>query len=93
MVARYGDFVRYRPAVDQNTAILWYGPGIVALIGLLGLARHLLRKKRVDQPVTAEELAQLRSRLAASEGESGATAMSKTAHISDRAARDNEESS
>ena len=93
MVARYGDFVRYRPAVDQNTVVLWYGPGIVAVIGLLGLVRHLVRKKRVDQPVTAEELAQLRSRLAVPEGESGAASMSKTAHTSDRAARDNEESS
>ena len=31
MVARYGDFVLYKPPVQSNTALLWFGP-----FGLLG---------------------------------------------------------
>jgi len=34
MVARYGDFVRYRPKRDSTTAFLWYGP-VALLLGWL----------------------------------------------------------
>ena len=27
MVARYGDFVRYKPPVNERTWLLWFGPG------------------------------------------------------------------
>jgi len=46
MVARYGDFVRYRPAVDENTVILWYGPGIVAVIGFSVTAAPMTPEER-----------------------------------------------
>jgi cytochrome c-type biogenesis protein CcmH len=26
MVDRYGDFVRYKPALNAKTALLWFGP-------------------------------------------------------------------
>lgn len=35
MVARYGDFVLYRPPVDRATALLWFGPIVMLAIGLL----------------------------------------------------------
>ncbi len=35
MVARYGEFVLYRPPVDKATALLWFGPVIMLAIGLL----------------------------------------------------------
>jgi cytochrome c-type biogenesis protein CcmH len=35
MVARYGDFVLYRPPIQGNTLALWAGP--FALLGLGGL--------------------------------------------------------
>lgn len=41
MVARYGEFVRYRPSFDQKTALLWYAPGILIVAGLFGLFFHL----------------------------------------------------
>lgn len=35
MVARYGDFVLYRPPVQSNTALLWIGPFIIFAVGML----------------------------------------------------------
>lgn len=35
MVTRYGEFVRYRPKNDSSTAVLWYGPVALLVIGLL----------------------------------------------------------
>ncbi|MBV8465878.1 MAG: cytochrome c-type biogenesis protein CcmH, partial [Burkholderiales bacterium] len=32
LVARYGDFVRYRPPVQANTLLLWFGP-LAMLVG------------------------------------------------------------
>jgi len=49
MVARYGEFVRYRPAVDSKTAVLWYAPVVLTLLGFIGLGGHLLRKSRRAQ--------------------------------------------
>ena len=50
MVARYGEFVRYRPGVDQNTALLWGAPAILLMLGAIGLAWHF--RQRSAQPVT-----------------------------------------
>ncbi len=64
MVARYGNFVRYRPAVDENTAVLWYGPGVLAVLGLIALGVHLTgRKKATETAPTSEELAALQAKL------------------------------
>ena len=35
MVDRYGDFVRYRPALTGKTALLWFGPAGLLLGGLV----------------------------------------------------------
>lgn len=35
MVARYGDFVLYRPPLKQSTMLLWAGPFLFLLIALL----------------------------------------------------------
>src|SRR5258706_5781128 len=34
MVARYGDFVRYRPPFNAATALLWTGPFLFMLVGI-----------------------------------------------------------
>lgn len=44
LVARYGDFVRYRPPVNSQTALLWVGPTILLLAGLGGLWWALRRR-------------------------------------------------
>ncbi len=35
MVTRYGDFVLYRPRVNEATWLLWYGPFVLLAIGIL----------------------------------------------------------
>jgi cytochrome c-type biogenesis protein CcmH len=45
MVARYGDFVLYRPPLRATTALLWAGPFILLALALGGLALFLRRKK------------------------------------------------
>lgn len=44
MVERYGDFVLYRPPVQQNTYLLWVGPFVILLIGAIILRANI--KKR-----------------------------------------------
>eukprot|EP01034_Spumella_vulgaris_P043729 gene43729-54340_t len=38
MVDRYGDFVRYKPALTSKTALLWFGPAALLLGGLVVMA-------------------------------------------------------
>ncbi|HLS98815.1 MAG: cytochrome c-type biogenesis protein [Porticoccaceae bacterium] len=52
LVARYGEFVLYRPAVKGNTLLLWYGPAALALLGLVALAL-VVRRHRRDAPDSA----------------------------------------
>lgn len=35
MTQRYGDFVLYRPAFNVKTGLLWLGPGLFLLIGIV----------------------------------------------------------
>ena len=51
MVARYGEFVRYRPRFSGATALLWLAPGILLLLGVL-IVVVTLRGRR--KPGTAE---------------------------------------
>ncbi len=64
LVARYGDFVRYKPALNARTWLLWYGPAGLLLAGLLLLGLIVLRKRRAQsalatQTLTAEEQTRL----------------------------------
>ena len=47
MTARYGDFVLYRPPVKGTTALLWFGPGVLLLGGLVVLWMVLRRRSRL----------------------------------------------
>lgn len=46
MVARYGDFVLYRPPFRLSTALLWVGPFIILLAGVMILMVVIRRRKR-----------------------------------------------
>ena len=46
--ARYGDFVLYDPPVRANTWILWFGPPLLLLAGILVLRRIGSRMTRVS---------------------------------------------
>ncbi|KAF0863642.1 cytochrome c-type biogenesis protein [Pseudomonas sp. LD120] len=54
MVDRYGDFVRYNPALTGKTALLWFGPGGLLLGGLVIIAVIVRRRRaqRSDSPNT-----------------------------------------
>ena len=43
LVARYGDFVRYRPPLKATTILLWFGPLMLLAAGFVVLLRRLLR--------------------------------------------------
>jgi len=57
MTERYGDFVMYRPPVTNSTLLLWAGPFIILLIGLVVLVRVISkrRKAEVDNSLTAAD--------------------------------------
>ena len=44
MVSRYGEFVLYRPRVSSITYVLWFGPALLILIGVI-VVILILRKK------------------------------------------------
>jgi cytochrome c-type biogenesis protein CcmH len=54
LVARYGDFVRYRPPVNSNTVLLWFGPFLLLLIGGFVLYRAL-KKQAGGQDIQPED--------------------------------------
>ncbi|MFC3907727.1 cytochrome c-type biogenesis protein CcmH [Legionella dresdenensis] len=35
LTARYGDFILFKPPVKALTGLLWFGPGVFLLLGLL----------------------------------------------------------
>jgi len=43
---RYGDFVLYRPPMKATTLLLWFGPGLMVVLGLLALAVVMRRRAR-----------------------------------------------
>ena len=55
MVARYGEFVRYRPSFSGATAILWLAP-VLLLLAAVAVAALVLRARRgATAGLTAED--------------------------------------
>lgn len=69
MVSRYGDFVLYRPPLKGTTLLLWFGPGLLFVGGLVALIRYLRRRDSAikDAPLSAQEQAELERLLSAKE--------------------------
>ncbi|MDH5546341.1 MAG: cytochrome c-type biogenesis protein CcmH [Gammaproteobacteria bacterium] len=62
MVARYGDFIRYKPAFKSSTMFLWIGPFILLIIGVTMLFVQLRKRRLVaadDVPLSAEDTARV----------------------------------
>ncbi len=57
MVARYGEFVLYRPRVSSLTYILWYGPAGLLFVGVIVVV-IILRRKPVKKGQKALNTAQ-----------------------------------
>lgn len=57
LVARYGDFVLYRPPLKTTTTLLWVGPFVLLTVGATALVIALRRRahKVADVLVTDEE--------------------------------------
>ncbi|TCK07103.1 cytochrome c-type biogenesis protein [Marinobacterium mangrovicola] len=53
MVTRYGEFVLYRPRVNEMTWVLWYGPFVLLGIGLLVVFLIARSRRRVGSPGVA----------------------------------------
>lgn len=60
MKARYGDFVHYQPPVRMDTIILWLGPMVVLVAGLIFI---FVRASRETSPALTEEERQRLARL------------------------------
>ena len=54
MVARYGDFVLYRPPFKASTLALWASPFLILLGGVWLLARRI-RGRRIEEPQLSQE--------------------------------------
>ena len=48
MTQRYGDFVLYRPPVKSTTALLWFGPAALLVLGVAVLLITLRRRSRLS---------------------------------------------
>jgi cytochrome c-type biogenesis protein CcmH len=56
LVARYGDFVLYRPPVKRSTWALWFGPFLLLGAAVLVVIRMAARGQRaVPEPIGDEE--------------------------------------
>lgn len=49
MVARYGDFVLYRPPFKATTVLLWFGPLLLLATGALVLLRRVRRRRPAEE--------------------------------------------
>ena len=50
MVQRYGDFVLYNPPVKATTLLLWFGPGLLLLVGIAILFRNVRARRKTASP-------------------------------------------
>ncbi len=50
LVARYGDFVLYRPPVKPTTWLLWFGPFVLLAGSVIGLILYLRRRAGLLAP-------------------------------------------
>ena len=57
MTDRYGKFILFRPPVDPTTYLLWFGPFVLLLGGLLFLLRYVKQRRELinEQPLSADE--------------------------------------
>src|SRR6266849_6265453 len=70
LVARYGDFVLYRPPFKLTTVLLWFGPLLLLAAGFIVLLRRVLRRRPAqDLEMTASERVRAAELLAGNEAE------------------------
>jgi cytochrome c-type biogenesis protein CcmH len=55
MVARYGDFVLYKPPFKASTLALWIGPFVLLALGVWALLRQIARRRVPAPELSAAE--------------------------------------
>ena len=57
LVTRYGDFVLYKPEVKPLTWVLWFGPFLLLVLAILGMAYYLRQRQgtQTGQPTLSDE--------------------------------------
>jgi cytochrome c-type biogenesis protein CcmH len=55
MVARYGDFVLYKPPFKASTLALWLGPFVLLALGVWALLRQIARRRVPAPELSAAE--------------------------------------
>ena len=57
LVARFGEFIRYKPELDSRTFLLWATPALAVFGGLLVVVVVVIRSRRAgpDGPALSEE--------------------------------------
>jgi len=72
MVARYGDFVLYRPLMKRSTWLLWFGPFLLLIVAFGVLIVKLRQRRKAMQQVpalSADEHARAQSLLSGADDE------------------------
>lgn len=59
LIARYGDFITYKPPMRAGTLLLWWGPLALLLIVAIALVARARRNPARNRPLTPEENARL----------------------------------
>lgn len=54
MVARYGDFILYRPPFQPSTWVLWIGPFGLLLLSLWVMSRFIRQRRVLDGDIASE---------------------------------------
>jgi len=74
MVQRYGEFVLYRPRLNQQTLLLWAAPVLFLLFSVIALVRVIRHQRvtalshKVDSPLTEAEQQRINKLLEDSSG-------------------------
>jgi len=56
MVSRYGDFVLLKPPLKKGTYVLWFGPGVIVVLALIGIFFFYRRRAGAASQAPAELL-------------------------------------
>jgi len=56
MVSRYGDFVLLKPPLKTGTYVLWFGPGVIVVLALIGIFFFYRRRAGAASQAPAELL-------------------------------------
>ena len=63
MTQRYGDFVLYRPPVKSKTLLLWLGPLLFLLVGLVIIFAFIRKTKTQSVKISQQDLQKVKKML------------------------------